>query len=148
MSQNNTRPAGVAAAIEPSNEILLIHPQTGAMKPKSRDEIWTLLNEHGVSPTPYESIVEARWFEDLKFCGCGYPEETRAYLLGILKAIKQRSDSDWKEDTIDQAINNPEMFRYFMLYVLDAMGLTEHGSNVGGSWLTEKGIAFVKEMEE
>lgn len=126
--------------------VLLIH---GEGQKLSIDQTWRLLNDNGVSPTPYVSLVEARWFEDLAFCGCGDAPATRSYLFGILKAIEGRHASNWQVDEVDGAIGSSvEAGRYFVLYVLDAMGLTEHGSSVNGCWLTEKGLQLLRELEQ
>lgn len=59
-------------------------------------------------------------------CGCGSPEAWAQFLLNVLSDPSQTRGMD-------------DGLRYFVLYTLDAMGLTEHGSSVDGWWLTEKG---------
>lgn len=35
----------------------------------------------------------------------------------------------------------------FMAYILDDRGFTEHGSSIGGCWLTEKGEMFLTVLD-
>lgn len=111
------------------------------------DTTWRL-NEIGIAPIPYENLAELRWYEELKFCGCGCPEEVQQYIASILRAHKERSDSSWAKNNIREAINKPEMAELFILYTLDAMDLLEHGGSVGGSWLTKKGEQMMAEFGE
>lgn len=80
------------------------------------------------------------WYQDFNFCGCGMPNDTMAWIADVLSAIKERSDSHWTKDKIKEVIlSKPEEMVYFVLYFLDAVEFTEHGSSVGASWLTDKG---------
>jgi hypothetical protein len=106
------------------------------------------LNKIGIYPLRYESVANARWFEELKFCGCGDPEGTQDWLQRVLTSLKGSPDPwvDWA-DRVAVLNSDLDAMRYFVLYVLDAMGLTEHGGSVGGAWLTAKGRKFLVELE-
>jgi hypothetical protein len=83
----------------------------------------------------------ARLFhEEWKFCGCGSPETVVKLVRDALAAIKARSDGEFKEDYLVPVLGPLDSpTRLFFLYWLDAVGLTEHGGSVYGSWLTDKG---------
>lgn len=83
-------------------------------------------------------------------CGCGNPEDTyeaiRRY-LHIRKLWHKNKNITWdgvKEQyktqlciDVDNDIEHGVL--QFMMYVLDHYDFTEHGSSIGGCWLTEKG---------
>lgn len=98
---------------------------------------------------PHEYAVSPDWYTRMNFCGCGCPEEVMNYIEGILSALKTRSETSWEVDTVDQAIGGEKYGpqHYFIMYVLDAMGLTEHGGGVLGCWLSEKGIQFLNKLK-
>jgi hypothetical protein len=74
---------------------------------------------------------ELRDFLFEHFCGCGAPEAAAETLLFLL-----RHPNDYK--IVNERITD-EGAKYILLYYLAALDLTEHGSNVGASWLTDKG---------
>lgn len=75
-------------------------------------------------------------FCDLGFCGCGNPEGALDFLRDTLNLIDKEFDERW-EGMKNRFPDNPMSWTY--LYMLDDKGLTEHGSNIRGCWLTEKG---------
>lgn len=102
------------------------------------------------------------YYDLFEFCGCGYVDGMMLYLLKVLCLfnddeyylnwvdLKNELGIDLKgfSETVD--ITN---FRQSgsilsfeaLLYMLDAKGLTDHGHNIFGSNLTEKGI-LVREI--
>lgn len=72
------------------------------------------------------------YYEDLKFCGCGDPEE----ILEVIYTL-------WKNDDYKKRENMFGKLSYgvytFIFNVLDNLEYMEHGSSIGGAWLTEKG---------
>ncbi len=104
--------------------------------------------------------------ERCKLCGCGQPEEAARWLRGVLRAMKNQSDwsrsrratgffADWNDpeyraqqdahtSAFDEAVGlGPNGERnvglyYFVLYMLGALGLEEHGTSAPG-WLTLDG---------
>lgn len=96
----------------------------------------------------------------LGLCGCGCPEETLDTALGVLSAIEVRSaaweanDDSAAEQAYEQ-LNRLAPFEgehaglgYAFMYMLDAHGLLEHGSSIGGSWLTDDGKEFLARLRE
>ena len=123
---------------------------TGGENDERVQKIWALLNDNGIAPSIYESLADLRWQDELKFCGCGLPEEVRAWLLGIMTALAKRGGGTWTEhsEMVATIGADPDMIFYFVMYVLDAMGLTEHGGSVGGAWLTDKGRQLLVELQQ
>ena len=110
---------------------------------------------HGCRESWYEEslinpLVDYYMFDVLHLCGCGNPEDTyeaiRKY-LHIRKFYYENKEFTWeniKEEYKTQlSIDVDNDVEYgilqFMMYVLDRSGFTEHGSSVGGCWLTEDG---------
>ena len=98
------------------------------------------------------------YFEELKWCGCGNPEEAVLFMGKVLDILRSRSDesamenslvpyerSPWKRrsDELQAALAGDDMLRLSYMYLLDAHDLTEHGGNVMGAWLTPKGAELL-----
>lgn len=96
-------------------------------------------------------------YEILKLCGCGIPENTDEAIYQLLKIRK-----DWLDHTItyeekkeryksDMGLDVNKDMHYglvqFVLYVLNEVDLLEHGSSVGGSWLTDLGEMYFCVLE-
>lgn len=77
-------------------------------------------------------------FTDLGFCGCGDPEAALEFLRVILNALDRGTNEERKALLKEKFAGNEGLY-WTYLYLLDDNGLTEHGSNVVGCWLTEKG---------
>ena len=100
-------------------------------------------------------------FEVLSNCGCGCPELTNEAMRKILivqeylhneDIQKDKKFDDFYKEYLEyekSIIGNVEDddFKYgliqFMMYQLDACGILEHGSSIGGAWLTELGKMFL-----
>lgn len=102
------------------------------------------------------------WFNEWA-CGCGAPTEVAAFILDLLSAYDDRWRHDlsimrpadrpaldrvWKEhtDAVKKLLPN-DGAQYFVLYVLTHWDVLEHGSSVGGSWLTDKGRDILHALE-
>lgn len=83
------------------------------------------------------------YFGKWNFCGCGDPAEAITYIRDVLACLKERSDSKWKINRLDEVMACEGGPYWIIMYWLDSQGFTEHGSNVGGSWLTQKGEEFL-----
>ena len=98
-----------------------------------------------------------RWNELTRLipiCRCGQPCDTMRYVISILQAIRDRSHSGYTHDRImalQRAFRLPldhdgyldHLAGLFLLYMLDHLELTEHGGNIVGCWLTEKGYRAI-----
>lgn len=82
-------------------------------------------------------------YEVLKWCGCGDVEMSNRTLLHVLESIYNEPEGKKYLDYMEQyfgitsVYDNPLLL--LVAYNLDAVGLTEHGSSIGGAWLTTKG---------
>lgn len=77
----------------------------------------------------FESVLMDRV---LGFCCCGNPEIVLLAMSRVLKKFSNlKHDNTLEEDLI-------------YLYVADRAELMEHGGSVYGSWVTEKGEAFIR----
>jgi hypothetical protein len=84
----------------------------------------------------------------LGWCGCGEPWAAIRFLGDVLEALDDdRSDCATQEESDNRYLLPFRMcggnvcpgLAYGYLYTLDGVGLTDHGSNIRGSWLTDKG---------
>lgn len=93
-------------------------------------------------------------YELLDMCGCGRPECSYELIRKILtirsewqnnklsyEEVKERYKSDLNLDTDN---DNHCGTLQFILYILDANGLVEHGTSIRGCWLTELGEMYLK----
>lgn len=79
--------------------------------------------------------------DGLRFCGCGNPDAAYALVRDLLSLapffdhpseVRERIGGPGVEDLV--------------LYSLDGAGLIEHGTGIGGSWLTAKGRHYLALM--
>jgi hypothetical protein len=80
------------------------------------------------------TIQELRVFISEWFCGCGDPSNAARVLRDILALHPLYEHRQELEQILPD-----EGLRYLMLYTLDHFDLTDHGSSIGGAWLTDKG---------
>lgn len=97
--------------------------------------------------TDYEEPFDLTEFccTNLRFCGCGQPEDAARFLLRLLEL------APFYEDVSSRALDAmmPTSGNYWLtLYMLTDMDLIEHGGNASGSWLTDKGKAVMKFLTE
>jgi len=84
-------------------------------------------------------------------CGCGDPLAVVLRIRDILQALRDRSTEAPKSavaygevsqrihELLGHASGLKEPLYWWAWYALDNLGLIEHGSNIEGSWLTDKG---------
>lgn len=103
------------------------------------------------------------YFDELEWCGCGDPEGVLQFMAKVLDLAKCRfeaarneppfhtgGDYDRLSDEFFQLVGEDTPFREMglsYLYVLGAHELTEHGSNIRGSWITEKGERVLEAIQ-
>lgn len=78
----------------------------------------------------------------LRFCGCGNPDDAYALvrdLLALAPFFDHRTE-------VRERIGGGPGVEMLVLYALDGAGLIEHGTGIGGSWLTAKGRHYLSLM--
>jgi hypothetical protein len=81
--------------------------------------------EHPESDTPVH--------DELGWCGCGTPEDTDRMMLVYLETL----DSDAFPRRLPEGVSEDAL--HLLQNIADSLGWTEHGTTVGGAWLTEDG---------
>lgn len=86
---------------------------------------------------------ELRVFLGEWFCGCGHAESAASRLRDLL-ALHPLYEHREAVSTLlpDEGI------RHLLLYTLDHFDLTEHGSSILGSWLTDKGRDVLNALDK
>jgi hypothetical protein len=93
----------------------------------------------------YDTEAEAFYFDQIGLCGCGRPKDVHAFLLKCLTAGKDDYPAILDYKKIEKLVaDNIEIVAEFVLHFLDDVELTEHGSSLYGSWLTERGKQAVE----
>lgn len=103
----------------------------------------------------YDVLIEniADFYMDyvFEFCSCGIPVYAYKKAVEILDLIEHRRDSGDYENPIDKKLMDlldKDYSILYMVYHFDALELTEHGSSIYGSWITEYGKDFIRIMKE
>ena len=87
----------------------------------------------------HDTEAEAMYYS-LGLCGCGSPDEVHQMLIDVLKCI----DTGKRLDAVVELIKQkPDIVAEFIGHFLEDKGMTEHGSSVYGSWLSERGKQFI-----
>jgi hypothetical protein len=88
--------------------------------------------------------------DSLGFCGCGLPTEAMVFLRDVLQVLNGKQGVDFKSfDAKLGELGLPDGgLRYFVFYMIDHLGLTEHGGSVNGAWLTDKGRDVLAHIEK
>jgi hypothetical protein len=88
------------------------------------------------------------YFGKWNFCGCGDPEGMVEYIRDVLAAFKERVDTGWKVNRVNEVLACDNGPYWFVLYWLDSQGFTEHGSSASGSWLTKEGEELLAYLQQ
>lgn len=99
------------------------------------------------------------------FCGCGEPIKMMKYIKDVLFAINTKTNSVhelleshsvrevYTDNKLKEIISEfdkvfkSEEIQLIVLYLLDKMELTEHGTSIYGSWLSEFGKNILHDLE-
>jgi len=87
---------------------------------------------------------------NLGFCGCGVPDDALEFIGDVLRLMSSESFEVGKMLKLFKSEDNSNgngMY-YFILYQLDQKGLTEHGTSINLSWLTDKGKSLLSDIDE
>lgn len=79
----------------------------------------------------------------LNFCGCGCAIRVSGLIRSFLDCFDSYDGTLFDSDTYKTKFpGRTETEMEFMLKWVDSLGLSEHGTSVYGSWLTDKGLVF------
>lgn len=88
-------------------------------------------------------------YELIGICSCGQPENAmrmvRNYLRYVGAAWGDRESVLEKGFGVKSVYDNELLL--FMAYILDEKDLTDHGSGIGGAWITEMGKMCLTVLE-
>lgn len=100
-----------------------------------------------------DGLMDFFSYEIIGMCGCGRPEDTNEVIRKVLNIRYDWSKDKLKYEEVEQRYSHDleiDMENYihygllqFVLYMLDSNKILEHGSSVGGSWLTELGEMYL-----
>ena len=94
-----------------------------------------------------EDIQNFFYYERLGWCGCGDPEAVMREICKYLYIVHFHNGYDelckkFKEAFgVEDIYGNPLLMA--LAYAMDAAGFTDHGSSIGGAWLTDEGKMFL-----
>lgn len=94
-------------------------------------------------------IINRYYSVVLRFCSCDEPEATLDELKDALERIATITRTRDKKWQFKEALTpHLEWFKAhrFLVYSLDALGLTEHGYSIGGGWLTSRGERLLEAL--
>ena len=94
-------------------------------------------------------IIKFYYYGILDWCGCGDPRtaiRTVKELLYALSDFTKREQRLMESFEIKSVYDDPLVL--CLAYTLDSARLTEHGSSIGGAWLTEDGEYFLWAINE
>lgn len=79
---------------------------------------------------------------ELGWCACGDPSEIDGMMLAYLRA---RAHEDFPKPAAEGVSPQAELL---LAYIADGLGWTEHGSSIGGAWLTEDGREAMENLSK
>lgn len=96
-----------------------------------------------------EEFLSLFFAEVLNFCCCGCLSMSIKFVHDILNCYEDEEglSPHLNLDKAKEVCGNDNITE-FMLHWLDSVGLTDHGSSVYGSWLTDKGKALRNYLKE
>lgn len=106
-----------------------------------------------------DSVVSIYTFNILGLCGCGCLENSLIDIRNYLRIVGMKSkdfptfDAYYKtyiarmKVYFDVESVYEDSLLQFMAYILDDKEFTEHGTSIGGAWITEKGKQYLSVLE-
>lgn len=124
--------------------------------PKSCLAVNLMKPRSGIKPTA-EEVVKFFYTERLEWCTCGDPQVACDCIKNYLSALNiktgdRQSDMDTRHAALKEhfgvewVYDNPLLL--CLAYTLDTAKFTEHGTGIGGAWLTDEGKMFLYALEE
>jgi len=99
--------------------------------------------------------LETILFMDIGLCNCGSPSWTIDVIELVLKSqlsskkIRFINNEIYEKLGTTRYVDGPiQGLIDFVLYILDDKGFLNHGSSIGGAWLTDQGKELLKLLEK
>jgi hypothetical protein len=92
----------------------------------------------------YDNPYEWLWTAILGGCMCGSADDLAIMAYKILEMFSNSGD-DWNKRSFSVYDN---IHYEIIAHWFDSVEITEHGSSVGGSWLSSKGKKIFESMKE
>ena len=120
-------------------------------------------SEEMIEETFLEQLDDFFTYEIIDLCSCGTPNNCKKDILNLLnilynKKINPNSNEAYeiKTQQLKETFNARTVYDnsllLFMVYILDSKGLLDHGSSIGGAWITDLGnmcrIIYNKTLEK
>ena len=100
-----------------------------------------------------DELIDFFSFEIMNMCGCGCPEDTHDMIRIVLNIREDRFEKDIKYEEVQKRykeelhLDTEDSLHYgvlqFVLYMLDAKGIVEHGGGISSCWLTKLGRMYL-----
>ncbi len=103
-------------------------------------EDYPFRDENGVSYKSGKDLISSGI---LNFCGCGNEDAALNYVKNVLQLLS----TDKSRQGIDKFFEGRDDIKYFTFYMLDHLGLEEHGVSTPG-WLTDKGKEVLEDLQK
>jgi hypothetical protein len=120
------------------------------------------VNYNGLYEPTLEECIDFFYYEKLKWCGCGDPDMAKRVVRDYLRILNEDDLYYKKTNNANNAYSRKcKMFSerfgvqtvydnellLCLAYTLDAAEFTEHGSGIGGAWITSEGKMFLWLLE-
>lgn len=112
-----------------------------SLKKVSGDGKFDYIDQDGIS---WDSPKGWLWIGVLGGCGCGSTEELEDLAFSLLEDFSYSGD-DWDKRKLNIY---DDLALEVLAHWMDDAGLTEHGTSISGSWLTDKGEQVYKTIKE
>ena len=138
------------------------YPQSCLSQNSENETNWELVS---INSLPLSQSNDLRqqcedffYYEKLNWCGCGNPELVKFEILKYLRILNWCYNIEFSSRTYDlkqhkfkDAFGVDNVYGHPLLlalaYTLDAAGFTEHGTSIGGAWITDEGRMFMFLLE-
>ena len=90
-------------------------------------------------------------YELIGICGCGVPEAAMIQVRNYLRCVSIICNYEKQKEKLMEHFGCRSVYDnsllLFMAYILDEKELTEHGSSIGGAWITDLGEKCLTVLE-
>lgn len=97
-----------------------------------------------------EELDELFSIEIMGLCGCGAPELCQRDIRNILRVFNGEWDD--RRKNLQKYFNVQSIYEnsllLFLVYMLNDKDMLEHGTSVGGSWITDLGQMYLTVLEQ